>query len=102
MSPRFPYLLRGYKLKKQITHVSVVQTAKVFAVLSLITSIPFWLLMAMPGQKPPFFSGMFIFMPVIYGLCTFVFVAVAAWIYNIVVKYTGGIEFTSVEVGGDA
>jgi hypothetical protein len=90
-------------MKKQVTNISPIQTAKVFAVLSMIATIPFWLLMlipmmAMPGPTPPFFNGMFILMPIFYAVFGFVFTAVGAWLYNVMYKYIGGIEFTSIDV----
>lgn len=92
-------------MKRQITHISVVQTAKVFAVLALVSFLPFWLLMAipmmgMPGPQPAFFSGFFLVMPVLNAVFAFLFAASGAWLYNVLFKYVGGIEFTSVEVPG--
>jgi hypothetical protein len=90
-------------MKKQITNISPIQTAKVFAVLSMIATIPFWLLMlvpmmAMPRPTPPFFSGMFLLMPIFYAVFGFIFTAVGAWLYNLMFKYIGGVEFSSAEI----
>jgi len=93
-------------MKKQITSFSPVQTAKIFAALSFVSSLPFMALMlipmmAMPGAKPPFFMGFVLFMPVFYAIFSFIFIAVGAWLYNLLAKHVGGIEFTSVEVAND-
>jgi hypothetical protein len=93
-------------MKKQITRISPVQTAKVLAALSLIGSLPFLLFMIVPmmtmaeAERPPFPVGFLFLAPLFYGAVTFIFTLVGAWIYNLVTKYLGGIEFTSVEVSG--
>jgi predicted transporter len=94
-------------VKSQITHISVVQTAKIVAVFSLVTSIPLLVLeavpvIALPGPRPPFFGSYVLLMPLFYAVSSFMAVAVAAWLYNVLAKYIGGIEFTSVEIGRDA
>ena len=86
-------------MKKQILSISPFQTAKVMAVLYLIMSLPFVLLMAAafsfaPGPKPPM-AGMLIFMPVFYTVFGFIFTLIGAWVYNLVAGWFGGIEFTT-------
>jgi hypothetical protein len=90
-------------MKKQIVRFSPFQTAKVMALLYLIISLPLVLLMAAsfsaaPNPKPPI-AGMMIFLPVIYMVVGFVFTIIGAWIYNLVAKWVGGIEFTTSETG---
>lgn len=91
-------------MKKQITHISPLQTAKVFAALSLFGSLPFLLLMIVPmmtmasAERPPFPMGFMLLAPLFYAVVTFIVTLVGAWIYNLVAKYLGGIEFTSIEV----
>lgn len=92
-------------MRKQIIRVSPIQTAKVFAALSFIGSLPFLLFMVIPmmvmsGEKPPFFTPFLLLAPVFYAGFGFVFTVVGAWLYNLVAKYLGGVEFTSVEVDG--
>lgn len=94
-------------MKIRISRISVVQTAKIFAVFSLVTSIPLLVLeaipvIALPGPRPPFFGSYVLLMPVFYGVSTFMAVALAAWIYNVLAKFLGGVEFTSVEVDAHA
>ena len=93
-------------MKKQIVHVSVVQTAKVAACLYFVMSIPFVLLGMIPvmlagGGTRGMSVGMLIAMPVIYLVFGFLFTMLGAWIYNMVAKAVGGIEFTTVEVGSE-
>ena len=88
-------------MKKQILSISPFQTAKVMAVLYFIMSLPFILLMGatfsfIPGSRPPM-VGMLIFMPVFYTVFGFIFTLIGAWIYNLVARWVGGIEFTTSE-----
>jgi hypothetical protein len=97
--------LSGSQMKKQIVHVSVLQTSKVAAALYFVMSLPFVLIMMIPvmlaGSSMPGLSvGMLIAMPIIYLIFGFIFTAVAAWIYNIVAKVVGGFEFSVNEVPG--
>jgi hypothetical protein len=90
-------------MKKQIVNISPVQTAKVFAVLSFVVSLPFVLMMAipmmfMPGPQPPFFMGFLVLAPIFYAVFGFVFVSVGAWVYNQLVQRIGGVEYTAVDV----
>ena len=93
-------------MKKQIVHVSVMQTAKVFAVLYFVISIPLVLLMAIPamltpGGMPGMPLLMLILMPVLYLVIGFLTTLFGAWIYNLVAGRIGGIEFTTAEVSGE-
>lgn len=94
-------------MKRQIASFSPIQTAKILAVLFFVSSLPFMALMAipmvaMPGEKPPFFTGFLLFLPVLYAVFSFIFIAVGAWLYNLLAKHVGGIELTLVEVANDA
>lgn len=93
-------------MKIRISHISVVQTAKIFAAFSLVASIPLLLLtaipvIALPGPRPPFFGSYVVLMPLFYAASTFFAVALTAWVYNVLAKFLGGIEFTTREVGPD-
>ena len=88
-------------MKVQINHVSPIQTAKVISVLYFIVSIPFIAIFAlisliMPGKSSGF-SFFMILLPVLYLVLGFIFTAIAAWIYNLVASWVGGIEFTTIE-----
>jgi membrane protease YdiL (CAAX protease family) len=52
------------------------------------------------GQAiPAIFSGVFvIFLPIIYAVVGFIGGVIAGFIYNLVAKWTGGVEFTTEEV----
>ncbi len=87
-------------MKKQIVNVSILQSAKVMAVLYLVLSLPMVVLMAIPAmmsdENIPL--GMFVLMPIAYTVFGFLFTVLGAWIYNLVAARIGGFEFTTVEV----
>ena len=91
-------------MRRQITHVSPLQMAKVFALLYFVISLPFcalayasMLLMPQVSFATPM---MLIGMPFLYAVFGFIFTFLAAWFYNFVAKYTGGIEYTSIDLPG--
>jgi uncharacterized membrane protein (DUF485 family) len=91
-------------MKKQIIRVSAIQSAKVAAVLYLVTSLPFLVLMAFSpmfgkGGLSGFSTGVMIAIPIGYALAGFLFTCIAAGVYNLVAKMVGGFEFTTAEVG---
>ena len=113
-------------MRKRLTYVNPLQVGKVFAalyaLLSLLFVVPMLLfggLAAMvvhnaPSPNPAFhqsvnpavgmlFGGVgLIVFPVIYTVLGFVFGVIGAAIYNLVAKWTGGIEFIVTEVLADA
>lgn len=94
-------------MKSRISRISVIQTAKIFAAFSFVASIPFLVLgaipvIAMPGPRPAFFGSFVVLMPFLYAASSFIVAAVTVWLYNVLARYLGGIEFTSVVVDADA
>lgn len=88
-------------MKKQIIRVSPLQTAKVFAVLYFLMSIPLLGLMVVsfmlsPSPVRPSLTYL-IALPFVYLVFGFIFTALGAWIYNLVASWVGGIEYTSIE-----
>jgi len=89
-------------MKKQLTHISPLRAGIVLGVLygflGLIF-VPFFLIAAVIGGKsggmPAAFGGAFfaILLPVFYAVAGFVGGVIAAAIYNLVAKWTGGLEF---------
>ena len=90
-------------MKKQVVHVSVLQSAKVMAVLYLVLSIPMVAIVAIPallsgdGMAIGMSVGMLVLMPVLYTVLGFIFTAIGAWVYNLVAARIGGFEFTTTE-----
>ena len=88
-------------MKIHITSISLFQTAKVIALLFFVFSLPILGLMMLmssftPGSKPPM-TGMMLAIPFIQLILGFIFTITGAWVYNLVAKWGGGIEFTTSE-----
>lgn len=89
-------------MKKQISSISPFQTAKVIALLYFAISFPIFVLTSLffliiPGTKAPMMVPMLV-LPFIYLVVGFVFTAIGAWVYNHIVKWVGGIEFTTSDI----
>ena len=90
-------------MKKQIERFSPHQNGKVFAVLMAVTSlvflIPFALIAAVampPGRGPSLL--VLILLPLFYLVFTYLSIASGCWVYNVMYKHIGGIEFESKPV----
>ncbi|HTQ50347.1 MAG TPA: DUF3566 domain-containing protein [Candidatus Acidoferrales bacterium] len=81
----------------------------IYGVLSLIVAVPLFLVFSLIGAAsatkgggpafPALFSGVFIiFLPFVYAVIGFIAGVIMAFIYNLVAKWTGGVEFTTEEV----
>jgi uncharacterized oligopeptide transporter (OPT) family protein len=87
-------------MKKRLTNVSPLQLGivlgVVYGIISLIF-VPFFIIGALFGHAG--FGVVFaIFFPVIYAAAGFIGGVISAFVYNIVAKWTGGIEFTTEEI----
>ncbi|WP_373034114.1 hypothetical protein [Sulfurovum sp.] len=91
-------------MKTQIKRLSPHQNGKVFGILmavaSLIFILPMFLAMSfsMPhvdqqGNPVDFPRFIFLIMPFFYLIFGYISVVVGCFIYNLLVKYVGGIEF---------
>ncbi len=85
-------------MKKRLSRISPLQSAKTLAVLYFLISLPMLLVMAMvfmlvPGQNPPL-GGMLLMLPLLYALAGFIGTLLAAWLYNLAAGWVGGIEVT--------
>jgi hypothetical protein len=87
-------------MKQQVARLSPHQNAKVFAVLtalsSLVLLVPFFLMFAGFGpaqSRPPLF--LMLLMPVLYLVFGYVVTIIACALYNLMFRYIGGIEFES-------
>ena len=96
-------------MKKRLSRVSPLQLGIVLAVFhglfSLIIFVPMGFFfgfraavnptLTSPGLPGMAFGGvMMFFLPVLYAVMGFVFGVIAAAVYNLVAKITGGVEFT--------
>ena len=98
-------------MKKRLTNVNPLKLgitlAVIYGIISLIIAVPLFLIFSLVGAAgaarggqalPAIFSGVFvIFLPIIYAVLGFIGGVIAAFIYNLVAKWTGGIEFTTEE-----
>ena len=87
-------------MKKQIVHVSKLQTAKVMAVMYLVISLPMVVLSLVPAwlSHSSISWILILTMPILYAVFGFLFTLLGAWIYNAVAGRIGGIEFTTAEI----
>jgi len=89
-------------MKKRLTYVSPLQLGIVLGVLYGVISlliVPIFILAALFGPKGSGLGIVFvIFLPIIYAVMGFVFGVISAFVYNLVAKWTGGVEFTTQEV----
>src|ERR1017187_866943 len=98
-------------MKRRLTNVNPLKLgitlAVIYGIMSLIVAVPIFFIMSLAGAAsartgaqalPAIFSGVFvIFLPVIYAVLGFIGGVIAAFIYNRVAKWTGGIEFITEE-----
>lgn len=87
-------------MKKQIINISPIQTAKVFALMYFVMSLPIVVFMAISfwlSPAPQQGLGFLVLFPFIYLIFGFIFTALGAWVYNLIAKWVGGIEYTSNE-----
>jgi ABC-type Co2+ transport system permease subunit len=89
-------------MKKRLTNVNPLKLgitlAVIYGVISLII-VPFFLLAALFGARGGIIGvGFAIIFPIIYAAAGFIAGIVTAFVYNLVAKWTGGVEFTTEEV----
>jgi hypothetical protein len=85
-------------MKTRVQRFSPHQNAKVLAVLMAVTSlvflVPFMLFAnAMSPQGFGFPGFMVLLFPVMYLVIGYVSVVIGCWVYNLLARFTGGIEF---------
>jgi hypothetical protein len=93
-------------MKKQLTSISPLRAGIVLAVLYGIVGlifVPFFLIAGLLGSRagtPAAFGGVFlaIFFPILYAALGFIGGIIMAAIYNLVAKWTGGLEFEVADV----
>ena len=89
-------------MRKQITHVSVLQTAKLAAGMWFAMSVLMIVVVALPtmtltGQmQVP--GLMLLVLPLFYVFFGFVFTVIGAWVYNMLAGVIGGVEYTTTDV----
>lgn len=87
-------------MKKQIVKISALQSAKVVAMIYLVTALPVclvFMLLASLGLGG-FPMSLVIGIPLGYAVGGYIGTLIAAWVYNLVASKVGGLEFTTSEV----
>jgi hypothetical protein len=86
---------------QQIRRFGIGQTAKVIGVLYALMGlvfVPIFLVSAMFAPKETGLgTGFALALPILYGVCGFIFTAIGCAIYNVVAGWVGGVE---VELDG--
>jgi len=92
-------------MKKRLTHVSPLRCGIVLGILYAIISLvflPLFLLVAVFGKGGLGQSiaswVLILLLPVLYGVLGFIFGVIAAAMYNLIAKWTGGLEFEVTDV----
>jgi hypothetical protein len=99
--PQVPPVAQHFQPRKCLTYIAPLRAGVVLAVIYAffgLIFVPFFVLMALFGNKagaPAVFGGMFfaLFFPVLYAIGGFIGGIIGAAIYNLVAKWTGGLEF---------
>jgi hypothetical protein len=93
-------------MKKRLSYVAPLQLGTVLAALYFLLSlilVPFLLLASILGAKQGAMMGavgplfLVILIPLLYSALGFIGGVIAAAVYNVVAKWTGGIEFAVVD-----
>ena len=88
-------------MPQRIRRFGVGQTAKVIGVLYTLVgliAVPIVLVSTMFAPKEaPFGTGFAFALPILYGICGFIFTAIGCAVYNLVAGWVGGVE---VELDG--
>ena len=91
-------------MRQQISHVSVLQTSKIVAILYALfglVMVPLGcvILALNTGDRASLVLGvLYLLGPVLYGVLGFILTAIGIWVYNLVAPRLGGIEFDLTEV----
>jgi len=93
----------------RVRSIGILQTAKTAAALYgligiILGAVAFFVYLFAPAKSAggagivPALLAL-ILVPVFYGVVGFIGIAISAWIYNFVAEKTGGVEFTTTNVG---
>ena len=87
---------------RSVTRVSPWQAGKFFAVLYFIIGLVFAVFFALVAQLAPpdqvgFGLGFALAFPFMYAIGALIFVPIFCWLYNLVAKLVGGLEFEVIE-----
>ncbi len=88
-------------MKHQITHITPIKIATIFAILYTALSLPFMIYAEVMHEFSPIAHTPRVYLlglPFLYGIVGFITTFIGAVLYNFIASKIGGIEFTTVEV----
>jgi hypothetical protein len=84
-------------MTKRVTRIAPWQAGKFFAVLyfimGLLFAIPIAFFSAAAGGYGGYGIGIVIALPFMYAIGGLIFVPIACWVFNLVAKFVGGLDF---------
>lgn len=90
-------------MRQQITRISVFQTSKIMAAFYVLMGCFYALVgifILIFGEGEARYTGiLFLLMPVLMAVFGFVGIAFFSWVYNVLAKLLGGVEFELTDVG---
>ncbi|MDA0990430.1 MAG: hypothetical protein O3A51_06725 [Verrucomicrobia bacterium] len=89
-------------MRKQITHISVLQTSKIATLLYLVFSLLYvpigFGMLIFGGTELKIMGCIYMAMPLIMGIFGFVGAVIACAVYNLCARWVGGVEFTVTDI----
>jgi len=83
-------------MKKQLVHISILQSSKIMTALYVFTGFIYTLIglpmVVFGGDKLRIIGIVYLFMPVLLGIFGFIFFVIFAAVYNGLAKFLGGFE----------
>ncbi|MBV9468060.1 MAG: hypothetical protein JO316_17195 [Abitibacteriaceae bacterium] len=84
-------------MKQQITHISVQQAGKLCGLIYFFLTcliVPVGVVSLLAGGKDRIMGLIFLFAPLMYGTAGYLMGLFMAFIYNLVARHFGGLEYT--------
>ena len=89
-------------MKKRVTRISILQSAKVatvlYAVLGLLYTLIGIPMLLFGGEQVKVMAIVYLCMPILMAIFGFIFFIISSAIYNLVARWLGGFEFEITDV----
>lgn len=87
-------------MKMQLTRISPRQSSNVISAFYAVATLPLVLasLLMLLFSDNTVIAVFLLFSPIVYGITAYLMSAIICWLYNLVAKQMGGIEFSLVNV----
>ena len=93
-------------MKKQLTRISILQSAKITTALYVLMGFIYTLIgipmLIFGGDKLKVIAIIYILMPIVMAIFGFIFFVIFAAIYNLLAKWLGGIEVEVTDITDEA